>query len=420
MILGILFDGLWEGAAIVALAYAITRALSRDATTRYAIWFAALVALAVVPVLTRLPNAGPRLLAAVQPHAVPARWTITLLPAPMHELGGFWNQAAPWVLAAWCLGAGICLLRLISSMTRIARIRKDATTLSPARDDVLVSPNVVIPVAIGVFAPAIVLPKTLVDALAPADLERIIAHERAHLRRHDVAGNFVQRVVEAILFFNPWVHLVGGALLLEREAACDDWAIAKMGNADEYAALLASLAVRLHQLRAPLATPSALGSRRAVVSRIRRLAGGARRPLTLNYYVVGGTVMLFVILVLVLEAISPALAFAPPQSSGAPETAGANLLAAACATPHVNATVTSPAEPKMPQGLNVKTSAIALVTISPNGSVMKAVISKSSGNAAVDKSLLDAARQSKYSPELVNCQPVEGQYLFRADFAPGL
>ncbi len=416
MILGILFGGLWEGAAIVALAYVIARTLSRDATTRYAIWFAALVALAVAPVLTRLSNTGSRLLAAVQPHAAPAKWTITLLPAPMHELGGFWNQAAPWIILAWSLGAGVGILRLITSMTRIARIRKEATRLSAARDDVLVSSSVTIPVAIGLLAPAIVLPKALVDALTPADVERVIAHEQAHLRRHDVAGNFVQRLVEAVLFFNPWVHLVGSALLLEREAACDDWAIAKMGSADEYAALLASLAVRVRQPRAPLTTPSALGSRHAVVSRIRRLGGGARRSLTLNYYVVGGTVMLFAILLLALEAFSPAMAFAPAQTiTSTPATAS---IASTCAKPNVDATVTSPAMPKMPHGLTVKGTATVLVTIAPNGSVKSASVSKTSGNAAIDNAVLDAARQSKYSPKLVNCQPVQGTYLFLAAFKP--
>ncbi|MFY9718229.1 MAG: TonB family protein [Candidatus Cybelea sp.] len=421
MILRVLFDGLWQGAAIVAIAYLVTLAVSRrNATTRYAVWFAALIALVVVPLATTLSNAGGLLLAALQPHAVSAKWTISLLPAQSFapEVSGFWSQATPWIVAAWSVGAAIGLLRLGTSLLRIARIRKDAVALSSARGDVLVSRDVAIPVAVGVVHPAIVLPRALVDTLTPADLERVLAHERAHVRRHDVAGNLVQRSIEAILFFNPWVHVVGRALVLEREAACDDWAVAKTGTPDDYAALLASLAVRLREPKAPLATPSALGSRHALVSRIERLAGGIRRPLTLNYYVVGGTAMLFVILTLALEALSPALAFAPPQSGAAPETAGTNLVAADCATPHVNATVTSPAEPKMPQGLNAKGSAIALVTIAPNGSVMSAVISKSSGNAAIDKAVLDAARHSTYSPELVYCRPVEGQYLFRADFKP--
>lgn len=419
MILRVLVDGLWQGAAIVAIAYLVTRVVSRrNATTRYAVWFAALIALVVVPLATTLSNAGGLLLAALQPHAPSAKWTISLLPAQSFapEVSGFWNQATPWIVAGWSAGAAFGLLRLGMSLLRIARIRKDAVALSSARGDVLVSRDVAIPVAVGVVDPAIVLPQALVDTLTPADLERVLAHERAHVRRHDVAGNLVQRSIEAILFFNPWVHLVGRALVLEREAACDDWAVAKTGTADDYATLLASLAVRLREPQAPLATPSALGSRHALVSRIERLAGGIRRPLALNYYIVGGTAMLFVILTLALEAFSPALAFAPPQSGAIPETAGTNLAAAACANPSVDATVTSPAMPKMPHGLNVKGSATMLVTIAPNGSVVSVLISKSSGNAAIDKAVADAAAQSKYSPKLVNCEPVQGTYLFYASF----
>jgi TonB family protein len=420
MILRVLFDGLWQGSAIVAIAYLVTHLVSRrNAATRYAVWFAALIALVVVPLVTSLSNAGGFLLAALQPHAGSAKWTISLMPAQSlaPEVSGFWNQATPWIVAAWSVGAAIGLLRLGWSLLRIARIRKDAVALSSARRDVLVSRDVAIPVAVGLVDPAIVLPRALIETLTPADLERVVAHERAHVRRHDVAGNLVQRSIEAILFFNPWVHLVGRALVLEREAACDDWAVAKTGTADEYATLLASLAVRLRDPQAPLATPSALGSRHALVSRIERLAGGIRRPLTLNYYVVGGTAMLFVILTLALEAFSPALAFAPTQANSS-SAAGAGSIAAACAKPDVDAAVISPAMPQKPQSLTVRESATMLVTIAPNGSVVSVLISKSSGNAAIDKAVAVAARQSKYSPKLVNCRPVQGTYLFYASFEP--
>jgi TonB family protein len=420
MILRVLFDGLWQGAAIVAIAYLVTRVVSRrNAATRYAVWFAALIALVVVPLATTLSNAGGLLLAALQPHASSAKWTIALLPAQSFApiVSGFWNQATPWIVAAWSVGAAIGLLRLGTSLLRIARIRKDAVPLSSARGDVLVSRDVAIPVAVGLLDPAIVLPRPLVDTLTPADLERVLAHERAHVRRHDVAGNLVQRSIEAILFFNPWVHLVGRALVLEREAACDDWAVAKTGTADDYATLLASLAVRLREPHAPLATPSALGSRHALVSRIERLAGGIRRPLALNYYVVGGTAVLFVILTLALEAFSPVLAFAPTQAN-ASSAAGPASIAAACAKPDVDAAVISPAMPQQPHDLKVKGSATMRVTLAPNGSVVSVLISKSSGNAAIDKAVAVAARQSKYSPKLVNCQPVQGTYLFYASFEP--
>jgi TonB family protein len=417
MIARVLFDGLWQGTAIVAIAHLTARAVSkRNASTRYAVWFSALVALLVIPVLSTFSDAGSLLFAALSPHAQAGRWTIALLPRQpfVRDAGVLRDSVMPWLVSAWSAGVAICLLRLTFSQSRIARIRRAAAP-SQLGSDVSISTDVTMPIAVGIIHPAIVLPKGLAEMLAPADLERVLAHERAHLRRHDVAGNFVQRLIEALLFFNPWVHLAGRALMLEREAACDDWAVAKTGTADDYATLLASLAVRLRHPQTPLATPSALGSRRALIARIERLSGDTGPALSLNYYIVGGTAMLFVILTLVLEAFSPALAFAPAQTLA---QSGTNAVAAACANPNVDATVTSPAEPKIPQGLNVEGSSEMQVTIAPNGSVEKVTIWKSSGYATIDRAVAQAAMHSKYSPKRVNCRPVAGTYLFRADFKP--
>jgi TonB family protein len=420
MILRVLFDGLWEGAAIVAIAYLVNCCVpQRNATTRYPVWFVTLLALLVIPVLTVVSNAGALLLAAVQPHAATAEhtWKISLFPAQPLVNGaiGFFTPALRWIPAFWLLGAGVCLARLGASLVRIGRIRKGAIP-SQTAGDVLISAGVAIPIAVGFRNPAIIIPKTLFETLAPADLDRVIAHERAHLRRQDVPGNLVQRLVEAILFFNPWVHFAGRNLTLEREAACDDWAVRKTGDPGEYAAFLATLARRVCRTRAPIATPSALGSRHELVERIERLAGSEPRGLTVNYFIIGGTAMIFVLLTLALEAFSPVLASAPATSVSAPAATGW-AVAAACAKPNVDAKVIEPVEPQMPHGLKAGGSVILAVTIAPSGSVTGLSLRKSSGNAQIDRSVAEAALHSTYSPKLVDCKAVTGSYLFRADFA---
>jgi TonB family protein len=420
MIVRVLLGGLWQGAAIVGIAYFISRSVSRrNATTRYAVWFAALLALVAVPALAAVSNAGARLLADLQPRAGSSTWTLSLVPVQslVYGAASVWSPAMQWLAAFWAAGAGIGLARLGASVVGIDRIRKNAAVMSTDRADVLVSADVTVPLAVGFLKPAIIIPKHMLGKLAPADLERIIEHERAHIRRHDVLANLVQRLLESCLFFNPWVYIIGRNLVLEREAACDDWVVSKTGDPDEYAACLASLARSLRQPRAQLATPSVLGSRHSLVERIERLAGNASRRIALNYYVMGGTVMLFVLLTLAIEAFSPAQAFEPAHTIST-LGASAGSLAAACTKPNAEAAVTDPAQPKMPPGLTVKGSAIVAVTIAPNGSVAHASVSKSSGNARIDQAVLDAATHSKYSPKLVNCQPVEGKYLFRADFIP--
>lgn len=421
MIARILFDSLWQGAAIVAIACLIAHLVPRThASTRYAVWFAALLALVAVPVLNAFSDAGALLFAALRPHGVAGAWTISLVPAQslVRDAAGRLGPATPWIAVVWLAGVATCLVRIGASLVRIGRLRRRAERMDNASGNVLMSADITVPVAIGLFEPAIVVPKTLVETLAPSDLQRILAHERAHILRGDVAGNLIQRLVEAALFFNPWVYIVSRNLVLEREAACDDWAVGATGNPDEYAALLISLARRVCPQPLPLATPSALGSRHALVERIERLADRVPRPLPFNYSAVGGAVMLFIILTLALEAFSPVQASAPAQSLSTHGSGPGDVVAAACTNPNVDARVTSPAEPALPHGSKLKGSAVVAVTIAPDGTVAHTSVSQSSGNAAIDRATLEAAAHSTYAPKLVNCKAVEGTYLFRASFAP--
>jgi TonB family protein len=94
----------------------------------------------------------------------------------------------------------------------------------------------------------------------------------------------------------------------------------------------------------------------------------------------------------------------------------------ACANPNVEATVTNPVQPDYPEtardlGLGAVTAEVE-VTVGPSGNLISAKIFKSAGNMAIDQAALRAARQSTYSPKLVDCQPTQGDYLFRADFQP--
>lgn len=125
--------------------------------------------------------------------------------------------------------------------------------------------------------------------------------------------------------------------------------------------------------------------------------------------------MLFIVATLALEALSPALAFAP-----ASQPAALNLsttVAAACAHPNVDASVIN-AVPPVSHGSKASGTVDVAVTIAPNGRVIHTSVLKSSGNATIDNYVVEAARKSTYSPKLVNCNPVAGSYVFQAEFAP--
>ncbi len=423
MIVEMLSNGLVQGAVIVAIAYCSVRCVpERNASTRCALWFVALLALAIVPVLTVVSNVGAQILSALRPAAGSEHGIIiSLLPVGALERGAT-QLGAPatwWIVAIWLTGVVIQGARLAASFVRIERIRRNAEPRAFPGGRVLVSRDVTIPIAAGLFDPVVILPAPIVETLAPKDLARVVAHERAHIRRKDVASNFIQRLIETTLFFNPWVHLIGSNIIKEREAACDDLAVQSTGTADDYAECLATLARGVRQRRAPLLSPSALGSKKSVVTRIERLLrNGNSGATSLNYYSIGGTIVLFAILTLALQTLSPA-STAPAYALQSSPSSGSNIVAAACSLPYADAKVVTAAPPEIPSSVAlVKGYVNILVTIAPNGQVSKTTVEHTSGNPQVDAAVLKAAKSSTYTPARKNCAPVTGSYLFHAEFVP--
>ena len=168
MILPALLNGLWQGALIVAIVYLVVRLISeRNAVTKYALWYAALLALVLVPILATVSNAGSLLLEIFRTHSPGTNFTISLLPAGnFARHAGVWFEASgAWILAAWLIGVGVNLVRLGGSFVRVHRIRRSATQLEGADPDVFVSEYVAVPIVAGIFQPVIVIPKSLPSEL---------------------------------------------------------------------------------------------------------------------------------------------------------------------------------------------------------------------------------------------------------------
>ena len=106
--------------------------------------------------------------------------------------------------------------------------------------EVLQSTLVKTPVVVGYFRPAILLPLCVVTGLPEAQLELILAHELAHIRRHDYLVNLLQTLVETLFFYHPAVWWLSRQIRNERENCCDDVAMAAVGSRADYGrALLA-------------------------------------------------------------------------------------------------------------------------------------------------------------------------------------
>ncbi|MBV8602770.1 MAG: pentapeptide repeat-containing protein, partial [Candidatus Eremiobacteraeota bacterium] len=140
---------------------------------------------------------------------------------------------------AGLLAGYVRLRRLVAGAEPLAR----PLPLGTRRAIRLVASDAVdVPVAVGLGAATIVLPRTLVATLGDDELDQVLVHELAHLARRDDLTNLIERIVGAILFFHPAVHLVSRRLDLEREIACDDWVVAATGSRGRYASCLTRVA----------------------------------------------------------------------------------------------------------------------------------------------------------------------------------
>ena len=112
--------------------------------------------------------------------------------------------------------------------------------------------QVAAPVVIGVLRPMILLPPCLMTGCDVDQLEALLAHELAHIRRWDLLVNLTQRVVEALLFFHPAVWYVSRRISIEREHACDDLVISTGWRPLDYCRALIGLAEACAMPRQPL------------------------------------------------------------------------------------------------------------------------------------------------------------------------
>jgi beta-lactamase regulating signal transducer with metallopeptidase domain len=130
------------------------------------------------------------------------------------------------------------------------------------------------PVLLGLLKPVILLPAALLTDLTPQQLELLLIHELAHVRRWDNLVNLLQRLAEGVLFFHPAVWAISRRLRLERELCCDATVLRYANRPRMYVLTLASLAAPAAALRC---APAADGQPSTVVARPSNPQPGATR-----------------------------------------------------------------------------------------------------------------------------------------------
>lgn len=154
-------------------------------------------------------------------------------PAP------FWLRFAPWLVGAYFLGVLFMFVRLVAAFRSAQKLLSHASRVTESdvlnrlqalgrRWSLRVVPllvhaeQVVVPKIVGLLRPTILLPTGLLTGLSPQELDLILAHELAHLRRHDLAIQLLQRIAEAVLFFNPALWYLSRRISSLREYCCDE------------------------------------------------------------------------------------------------------------------------------------------------------------------------------------------------------
>jgi Zn-dependent protease with chaperone function len=245
--IGRFLNSLPEGLLIALFAGVILRVLPRqNSGTRFAVWFVALLAVSGLPLIGGITTGG-----MTGEH--------TLLTAggmrPVITLPSGWGV---FLFLAWVLAAFVAILRLVIGLWRLRALRRNCVPINESGLDsaiqrtladfrsarsvtLAMSERMSVPAAIGFLKPMIVIPAWALRELTPAELNIILLHEFAHLRRGDAWTNLLQKTVRALFLFHPAVWWIESRLSLEREMACDDQVLAETANPRGYARCLITL-----------------------------------------------------------------------------------------------------------------------------------------------------------------------------------
>ncbi len=290
---------LWQGTLVAAILACLGVVLRRrDPRARYAAGCAALFLMLVLPAATYvrhrqgaaspLPGAG-----WAGARDVTRGFDPTQIAASRHAGSGGFVPAlrksaavlAPWLVPVWFCGALFLSLRFLAGWNAARRLPLHGLPAAPAalealsrlqrrlrvsRPVVLLESAVSVPTALGTLRPAILMPVCAVTGLSPEALEAVLAHELAHIRRHDYFVNLLQTAAETLLFYHPAVWWVSRRIRVERENCCDDLAVAATGDFRGYVrALLVLEEIRsLPKATSILAVASDGGSLRRRIVRL--------------------------------------------------------------------------------------------------------------------------------------------------------
>lgn len=251
-----LLQFVWQAGAIGA-GYAVVRAFLPRGNARYLAAMAALIALAVCPLVTW------HLIASIPATGGSGGMVVTGSAVSSAPVAKMWNwrtlvQAAlPWLVMAWAFGVAALGVRVFRQWRGLRLMLRMAENLpgwqARAREftdrmglrrmvPVLASVRVATPTLVGWLRPVVVMPLAVLARMPASQIDLVLAHELAHLKRFDHIANLFQVVLETLFFYHPVVHWISREARNERELCCDALALRVTGGKRrDFVAALAGL-----------------------------------------------------------------------------------------------------------------------------------------------------------------------------------
>ena len=364
---------LWQGLFLAALLNTILPAC-RSAAARHNCALATLAMMALAPVATflllhdfaggstALPGNGAA--AALSSTPLFASWTV-------------------WLVILWLAGISVMSVRALGGWYLVQSLGRRDTAAIPAAllqrchelqrrlavawpVRFLLSHRIEVPVVIGWVRPVILIPVSAIAGLPPHQLDALILHELAHIRRFDTITNILLAAVETILFYHPAVWWVSRQVRIEREHCCDDLAVSACGDAGVYVEALTSLETWK-------ASPALAANGGRLKDRVARLLDAPAPSPRFSLSAMAGLALATLMVASIAVAVPSARAKGPATTPIKP----------------IRETHTLPPYPKESKALKEEGRVLVEVTIGTDGAVSRARVFKPSGHPRLD----DAAAQ---------------------------
>ncbi|MDO9373880.1 MAG: M56 family metallopeptidase [Ferruginibacter sp.] len=293
-----LVHSLWQGMILGLVAGAIillTR--SKKPSTRYNALAASLVGFTAATIATFWTQLGSLATKSIQAVEVTNIPTATYAGAELHPVAGStnfldqvlytFNSYADWLVLGWMTIILLKSIQLTAGLVQAHKLKSSqVNAVSEYWNEKLVqlgrqmalhkvvclleSRRVQVPAVIGFMKPVILIPAGLLSQLSPAEVEAILLHELAHIRRKDYLVNILQHFVEIIFFFNPAVRWVSGLIKAERENCCDEIAVSQTNSKNNYISALVAFHEKAQQ-QLPTFIPAFAGEKNHLLNRVKRI-----------------------------------------------------------------------------------------------------------------------------------------------------